>query len=143
MRRTHLKRRSPVRIELTALIDVVLLLLIFFMVSARLVPELGFELQLPSVKSAATLTEGAQVLRVIIDGEEQYFVEGEAVPLSELEARISEAAGDRLVLLEADEAASHGAVIRVLDAAKLAGVESVQLAAELTQKLETAPREDQ
>ena len=131
------------RIELTALIDVVLLLLIFFMVSARLVPELGFELQLPSVKSAATLTEGAQVLRVIIDGEEQYFVEGEAVPLSELEARISEAAGDRLVLLEADEAASHGAVIRVLDAAKLAGVESVQLAAELTQKLETAPREDQ
>ena len=143
MRRTKPKRRSPVRIELTALVDVVLLLLIFFMVSARLVPEFGFELQLPTAKSAASLTEGPQVLRVSVDAEGQYFVEGEVVPVSELEARLSEAAYSRLVLLEADEAASHGAVIRVLDAAKLAGVESVQLAAELTQELEIAHQEDQ
>ena len=132
MRRASLKRRSPVRIELTALVDVVLLLLIFFMVSARLVPEFGFELQLPSAKSATSLTEDQQVLRVLVDAEGQYFIEHELVPVSELESRLLEAAQNRLVLLEADEAASHGAVIRVLDAAKLAGVESVQLAAELT-----------
>ncbi len=133
MRRAKSKRRSPVRIELTALVDVVLLLLIFFMVSARLVPEFGFELQLPSAKGADSLTEGPQVLRVLVDSEGQYFIEQELVPVSELEDRLVEAAHNRLVLLEADEAASHGAVIRVLDAAKLAGVESVQLAAELTQ----------
>lgn len=143
MRRAQPKRRSPVRIELTALVDVVLLLLIFFMVSARLVPEFGFELQLPAAKSAASIAEDTRVLRVLVDAEGQYFIEHESVSVSELEARFSEAARDRLVLLEADEAASHGAVIRVLDAAKLAGMESVQLAAQLSNELETARRADQ
>lgn len=133
MSRARTKRRSPVRIELTALVDVVLLLLIFFMVSARLVPEFGFELQLPSAKSAASLTEDPQVLRVLVDAEGKYFIGPDLVPAAELETRFSEAAHSGLVLLEADEAASHGAVVRVLDAAKLAGVESVQLAAEITE----------
>lgn len=134
MRRGQTKRRSQVRIELTALVDVVLLLLIFFMVSARLVPEFGFELRLPRAESAAQLADDPSILRVAVGAQGRYFIDNEVISDSELQALFSQTASDRLVLLEADEAANHGAVVRVLDAAKLAGVESVRLAAELTRE---------
>ncbi len=134
MSRGQAKRRSQVRIELTALVDVVLLLLIFFMVSARLVPEFAFELQLPQVESAAPLTDDPSILRVVVDAQGRYFIDNDQFSSSELQHLFSQASNDRLVLLEADEAANHGDVVRVLDAAKLAGVESVRLAAQLTRE---------
>ena len=129
MSRRERQRRSPVRIELTALVDVVLLLLIFFMVSARLVPDFAFELELPRAQSASEIEFEAEDLRIAVDAEDRYFLSGEAASMAVLEARFLEARETRVVL-DADKAASHGAVMRVLDAAKSAGIESVQIAAD-------------
>ncbi len=128
-------RRFPVRIELTALVDVVLLLLIFFMVSARFVPELAFELELPSAGTASEVESGSAEIRIVVDADDRYFVSGEAVTFAYLATRLSETEEAVTVVLEADKSASHGAVVRVLDAAKTAGLDSVRIAAELPAQL--------
>ena len=68
------------RIEVTALVDVVLLLLIFFMVSTRLVPEFGIELHLPLAENPAAFGEDQGALRVQGDARDRYFLDGEPVP---------------------------------------------------------------
>ena len=129
MKRPAEQRRSPVRIELTALVDVVLLLLIFFMVSARLVPEFGIELELPEAQAASRIESDASELHVLVDSRDRYFMTGEQVTIAALEAKL-EVAKATEVVIEADTAASHGAVMRVLDAAKMAGLESVRISAD-------------
>ncbi len=125
-------RRRPVRIELTALVDVVLLLLIFFMVSARLAPEYGFEFQLPRTQNPEPLVDARDEVRVMVDARGRYFLHGEPVSASELGQRLSGVSSETTVLLEADEAASHGAVMEVIDAANRAGVQTLTLASERT-----------
>lgn len=129
--RQHRARRFPVRVEMTALVDVVLLLLIFFMVSTRLVPEFGFELNLPQAEQAEEIDATPDALRVLVDAEDKYYADGEAVTIEGLKTRVRGQDSIRVLLLEADEAASHGSVMRVLDVAKAAGLESVRLAADL------------
>ncbi len=124
------QRRSPVRIELTALVDVVLLLLIFFMVSARLMPEFAFELELPSARAASEVELHTNELRIAVDAEDSYFLSGEAVTFAYLEARLSDA-DHPIVVLDAYTDASHGAVVRILDAAEAAGIDAVRIAAKL------------
>lgn len=130
MKKQLAARRFPVRIELTALVDVVLLLLIFFMVSTRLVPEFGFELSLPQAEHAQEIDETPGAVRVLVDAQDRYYLDGEAVSIQGLKARVSAEDSSHSLLLEADEGASHGAVMRVLDVAKMAGLESVRLAAD-------------
>ncbi len=125
------QRRSPVRIELTALVDVVLLLLIFFMVSARFTPDIAFELALPSAGAASEVESGTAEIRIAVDADDRYFLLGEVATFAQLAARLSETEEDVAVVLEADKAASHGAVVRILDAAKAAGLDSVRIAAQL------------
>ena len=122
--------RSVVRIEVTALVDVVLLLLIFFMVSTRLVPEFGFELHLPLAENPAAFGENQGALRVQVDARDRYFLDGEPVPGEALAERISAADASDVLLIEADENASHGGVMQVLDAARDANLSSVHIAAQ-------------
>ena len=123
------RRRSAVRIEITALIDVVLLLLIFFMVSARLVPEFGFVLNLPVAGDAGVLEERESTLSVQVDAEDNYFLNGRPVRDEHLAEQLSTAEAVDIVIVEADQDASHGGVTRVFDLARRAGIDSVQVAA--------------
>ena len=130
MTRRTSQRRSPVRIELTALVDVVLLLLIFFMVSARLTPDFAFELDLPDAQAADAVESESRDLRVQVDAENRYLLSGEHVSIDTLEQAFSQADADQVLVVQADRHASHGAVVGVLDAAQVAGLESVRVATE-------------
>ena len=112
---------------LAPLLDVVLLLLIFFVVTTSFT-EPRLALELPEAETAAP--GEARVLVVSIDADGTLAIGGEPVEQAELDRRLSEAAqADEELELRADAATPHGSVVEVLDRARKAGVTRVGIAA--------------
>lgn len=108
---------------MTPLIDVVFLLLTFFVFSmALLVRAEVLDLKLPTITGGAAPSD---VVTVAIDGEGRLFVDGEVTDLADLalqaEGRLEERAGAALVIA-VDEGADSGDLIRVMNALQAAGL---------------------
>ncbi len=122
-------RRDPVEVNLTPLIDVVFLLLIFFMVSTTFETRQALELTLPETSSGAA-AEASPVTVVITAAGVYRLGERELAP-AELPAALaaeSERAREHGLVVEADGRASHADVVRVLDQAGLQGIQRVRIA---------------
>jgi len=110
---------------LTPLIDVVFLLLIFFMVSTTFVNEpAGLQVELPRSENRELIPEGSDVALVLrADG--QIELEGEAVDLAKLKSSLSRIARDEpstVVVLRADKSLEHGRVVQVMDLVRTLGL---------------------
>lgn len=121
MRFRHRRGEDP-DLNLTPLIDVLFLLLIFFMVSTSFQRETRLTVNLPE-SSGAPLENMPQAIEVTIDVQGRYFVNRGEVPEGDigfLKEALREAAGangDPQVILSADRGTPHGAVVRAMDAA--------------------------
>jgi biopolymer transport protein ExbD len=109
-----------VALNLTAMIDVVLLLLIYFMVASRLSEdERTVEIPLPSAANAMPMTAEPSELVVNIDEKGTYIVDDKVVKPSELEALITRAVVDNplrpAVIIRADRRVPFQAPISVMD----------------------------
>lgn len=114
------RRRAIVNI--TPLIDVMFLLLIFFMVSATFREHLGIQVDLPQ----ATTATGQEITprEIVVDAEGQYFFEGQHLDASGLEAAIAaalEEAPDDPIILSADENSRFNAYITAFDIVRRVG----------------------
>ncbi|ERJ17518.1 GTP cyclohydrolase I [Salinisphaera shabanensis T35B1] len=117
-------------VNLTPLIDVVFLLLIFFMVSSRFVDETDLRLELPAAASAQPMASTEAVI-VDIDADGAYRVDGRSTGANELVASLASLRAqypDRALRVRADGAASHAAVVQAMDAASQAAFERVEIA---------------
>ncbi|MFP4131518.1 ExbD/TolR family protein [Thiohalospira sp.] len=127
------RRREEPDINLTPLIDVVFLLLIFFMVSTSFQRDTQIPLRLPEAESE-TMETDATVVEVGIDGEGRYFVNRDALvndQRSTIRRAIEKAAGEAdspQIIISADRSTSHEAVVRAMDAARHAGYNRITLA---------------
>ena len=123
------RRRDPVEVNLTPLIDVVFLLLIFFMVSTTFETRQALELELPESQSGQAM-EAAPVT-VVVTGEGDYRL-GERVhtagTLGDALAAEAEQAREHGLVIEADGRAAHAAVVRVLDRAAGLEIRRVRIA---------------
>jgi len=125
-------RRSAQAPNLTPLIDIVFLLLVFFMLTAHFVREEGIPIQLPQAESAVVSDDEA-VVEVVLESGGKILMGGTPVETMELEQRISEALAGKAkkwVTLRGDNGTQLQTVISVLDAARLAGAESVDVVTE-------------
>ncbi len=125
-------RRSSEAPNLTPLIDIVFLLLVFFLLTAHFVKDEGIAIQLPQAESAAASDEEAAV-EVALDSSGRILMGGEVVAVEALEQRLIETlAGKtkRWVTLRGDRQAQLQSAIAVLDAARKAGAESVDMVTE-------------
>lgn len=122
-------RRQPREIEglnLTPLIDVVFLLLIFFMVSTTFTKETHLSIELPEAQGQ-TSTEAAEQVEILISAEGDYSVNGQGLVnsrTSTLRAALEEASGgdnQRPLVITADAKAPHETVVRAMDAAGQSG----------------------
>ena len=119
------RRPEEIDINVTSLIDVVLLLLIFFMVSTRFVEH--SQLTLPVASPAASARDPA-VIEVSIDRQQQYYVDGKALINTSprlLEQALREAAAGRespTVVISADRETGFQRVVDVMDAASKVGL---------------------
>jgi len=119
-------RREEPDVNLTPLIDVVFLLLIFFMVSTTFNRETEIAIELPEA-SGEILQDERKVVEISIDSEGRFFVNQQEVintRLETLKQAIARAAGDEdkpQVILSADRRTPHQAVITAMDAARQLG----------------------
>lgn len=126
------QKLEEVSVNLTPLIDVVFLLLIFFMVSTTFTKESRLTLELPEA-SGDPAPQELVPLEVIVDAQGQYMVNQLTVVtpnLKGLKAAIAEVAGGdttQPVVITADAKAPHQSVIRAMDAAGQLGFTSLSL----------------
>ena len=117
-------------LSLTPLIDVVLLLLIFYIVTSAFVDR-EIELQLPESDASAIPEEKKKFMVEIGRKDHEIALNGELVTLDQLDATIAaEASADNIqsVEIRADRLVIHGRVVRVLGIIKKHGVEAVGIA---------------
>ncbi|MGE4504687.1 MAG: ExbD/TolR family protein [Desulfovibrionaceae bacterium] len=117
--------RRERRIDIAPLVDVVFLLLLFFMLTSRMISDPAILVDLPESETAQAVDPAETAIS--IDREGLVFVGDAAVPLELLAdtlcARFAGAAKPA-VRIRADEGAAVGVLIRVVDAVRLAGCES-------------------
>ena len=125
------RKRLQVQIPLTSLIDIVFLLLIYFLLTTNFMVDEGIKIKLPQAKAAAPQTE--EVITVYVDQEGRAFLGPDEVSLAELFDRIKEKIGskqDELVVIRADRAVILNKAVKVMDIAKAAGAGRLCLATE-------------
>ena len=121
------KRRAP-SIIIVSLVDILTILLIFFVVSTTFKkdqPEV--QINLPESQTATKAPAETEHALVSVDENDAISLDGRPIPVEELERAISDLAGNRKssLALQADKKASFGTIIKVMDALKLAGVKNL------------------
>ncbi|MCD6334900.1 MAG: biopolymer transporter ExbD [Candidatus Latescibacterota bacterium] len=125
----HSSSENP-EINISPLVDMVFLLLIFFIVTTVFVEETGVEVQKPKAASAQNLEKKSILLALTSEGRIVYG--GREVRLSGLRGLISRLLREQEmpVIILADERSRSGALVDVIDECKLAGAKQVSIAAE-------------
>ncbi|WP_280540170.1 biopolymer transporter ExbD [Chromohalobacter sp. 11-W] len=116
-------------INLTPMLDVVFIMLIFFIVTTSFIKESGVEIDRPE-SSSATARPEAQVM-VAITAEDAVWVDGQPVDAHRVGNEVSSLVSDEGgVVIQADRQSTTGLLIEVMDAIRDAGVENVAVAAD-------------
>ena len=129
----HRKKRPryQIQVPLTSLIDIVFLLLIYFLLTTNFMVDEGIKIKLPQAKASALQTE--QEITIYVDREGRAFLENQEIPLGNLFERLKEMIGgqkDKLVVVKADRSVLLNKAVRVMDVAKAAGAGRLCLATE-------------
>lgn len=131
--RPNHNRSEELGIDLTPLIDVVFLLLIFFMVSTTFDRHANLKVQLPEASNKAQVNSEEQLV-LSIDAKGKYFVNQRQLVNTQLETlktAIQQTLGERkdvAILLRADAETPHQAVVRAMDAAAQLGLTRISIA---------------
>ena len=132
-------RRSPISsavaeeedINLTPMLDVVFILLIFFIVTANFIKEPGLEVNRPDAETS-TIQENAAIL-IAIGANDDIWIDGRRVDVRQVKANVTKLLADNpqgSVVVQADERATADAIIKVMDQTREAGVYAISLASE-------------
>lgn len=116
-------------INIVSLIDVVLLMLIFFMLTTSFVARPGLQVKLP--KASTEVVKSHQRLEVVITKDGKFYLNNDLMKASELKSALEAKAKeskDQVLIINADEMARHGMVVKVMDMAKRVGIENMAIA---------------
>ena len=119
-------------INMTPMLDVVFIMLIFFIVTASFTKESGVDVNRPSA-STAEVKEQGNILVAITDNS-QIWIDNRQVDPRALRANIERLHAENpqgAVVIQADENSRNGLLVKVMDAARMAGVYNVSIAAEV------------
>ena len=124
------QRRAELAIDITALVDIVFQLIIFFVLTTTFVSNPGIEVNLPRAK-AHELQHDSEEIVVALTTDGKIVLHGKAVDMTELAEVFESAAGsskDTTVILQADQDVAHGRVVSVMDLAKDKGLKHLAIA---------------
>ena len=127
---------SLAEINITPLVDVVLVLLVIFMLTAPVLQS-GIEVAVPKTKTVKEITEQRMVLT--IDKEQRVYLGDQPVNLADLPTRLHQPNTDsahQVIYLRADERVPFGAFASVMDAVKQAGITNISI---VTQPIQNGP----
>jgi len=127
-------RSSLAEINVTPMVDVVLVLLVIFMITAPVLQS-GIDVAVPKTRTVKEITEQRTVLT--IDRDQQVFLGDQPVNIHELPEKLRQTGADpahQVIYLRADERVPFGAFATVMDAVKQAGITNISI---VTQPLDT------
>lgn len=110
-------------INLTSLIDVLFILIIFFTVSSTFLEQPGIELKLPEAKSSKGHT--VQKTVIYIDKDENIFLNDKLVTIHNLTTeveKLTDIQKDKSIVLKADSKVAHGMIIGIMDELRQHGI---------------------
>jgi biopolymer transport protein ExbD len=132
MRYSHTEQESSAaNVNLTPLIDVVFILLIFFLVTASFTKEAGIDVNRPTAQTAVRQEQGNLIIAINKSGE--IWIDNQLVDLRTIRAHIERLHAQNpegTVIILADKESRTGTAVDVLDQVRLAGVSNVAIAAE-------------
>jgi biopolymer transport protein ExbD len=123
------KKEDLQAIDITPMIDMVFILLIFFMVSTTFVKDMKLDLDRPAASSAVTASTKA--IRLYIDSNGDTFLDGEPVQVWVIQSRLRDqlkTMTSKAVLVITDDGVPAGKLVEVVDQARLAGATDVGVA---------------
>ncbi len=127
-------KRAPTELNMAPLIDMVFILLIFFIVNTSFVKETGIEVSRPTA-ATATVQSKASIL-IAVDQNNRIFMDHREIDPRAVRANVERALAENpegALIVVADKLSSAGVVIQVMDGCRMAGAENVSLAASLPQ----------
>lgn len=131
MARKRIREEEEATLDMTPMLDIVFIMLIFFIVTTSFVKEAGIDVNRPEA-SQATSRPSANIFIAIRENGEVWMdrrqVDVERVAAN-LERLLAEQPTD-MVVIQADDQARHGIVVKVMDQIKEAGISQISIAAE-------------
>ena len=129
-RRTLAEPDEAIELNLIPLIDIIMFLLIFFISTTSFIEEPGVQVDKPQAASARQLEKNSIIFAVTPDGKVAYG--GKEIGLGGVRPTVKRLCGKEPlpVVIQADENARSGMLIRVIDEAKMGGAKDVSLATE-------------
>jgi len=130
MKRRIAREGDETEVDLTPMLDVVFIMLIFFIVTATFIREKGLDVLRPDNNEEQTENNNVAIV-IAVDGNNDIWVEGRIVDVRAVRANVERMRADNAespVLIQADRTANTGIVIQVMDQARLAHAPAVSIA---------------
>ncbi len=130
------RKRITMHLDIAPLIDIVFLLLIFFMLTANFIMQPGIKLTLPTAVIAKHQEE--ENISVFISRENEIYLNDQAIDINELRAVLEEKLQSnkkKTVILKADEKINLGLAVKVMDIAKQANAQGLVISTRMEDKL--------
>ena len=123
-------RDSFNEINITPLTDIFLVLLIIMMVIAPMLDQQGLNLAVPEVVNQEQIAKDPKIMNFAVTNDNKYIFDGQEIAAADLETTVSSKAKDFPdgLLIQVDDDAEHGAVVKLMDSARNVGVTSISLA---------------
>ena len=131
MRKPERRRKLVSDINIVPFTDVLLVLLVIFMVTTPLIVQGHIQVKLP--RSSATADPQVSPLTLTLTVEDRLFLGDQQVSLQDLPALLGAALkqrADKLVIIRADRAVTHGSVVELMDISRRSGAERLAIATE-------------
>ncbi len=115
-------------INITPLTDIFLVLLIIMMVIAPLLDQQGLNLAVPDMVEVQDLKE-SKLITVVVNNENKYFIDNQEIAVNDLTNVIKDKSKDLPdgLLIQTDSESTHGAVVKLMDDARNAGVTNISV----------------
>ncbi len=126
--KSNLKNKNEF-LNLTPLIDIVFLLLIFFMVTTNFIETDGVDIKLPEANARAVLD--TENITIYVTNEDKIYFKGKFLTLSELKDKLKEdiaLSPNKIVILKSDKNAKVDIAVKILDIAKSLGADKLVIA---------------
>ncbi len=129
-RRHHCEEEEEIGIDLTPLMDIVFIMLIFFIVTTSFVKESGVEVNRPTASTAQRKERGNILIAITADG--RIWIDKRQVDPRAVRAHVARFRAENpkaSVVIQADRDSRNGLLVQVMDQVRLAGVHSISIAA--------------
>lgn len=130
MRRRYTEQEEEATIDLTPLMDIVFIMLIFFIVTTSFIKEAGVDINRPSANTAERKERGN--ILVAITSNDEIWIDKRRVDIRAVRANIERLKAENpegSVVIQADKESKNGLLVQVMDQARMAGVSNISIAA--------------